>query len=234
MSSPSLELRWGGSEIKKWGNGQKKAVRPTMTEAIEVVTQGIEHFEIEYEQPKQVSVWMASRSNPYIGHTFDSQNCEIYIPLDFVKHRKVSRMLRKITQKLFHETIHMVAFEHSPREDLIALVAGEGLACCGEHYFTSLFFPDEDDSDSTYSLANRLRVDDVVWLRQGLIEDVDLGHDVQKIHDSWFLEPAYYQGLTGGEALGILAISDMLKAGYSFPELIMLPPEELLGLNGSS
>lgn len=227
MSSPGIEIAWGGGA---WPRRRKNVVMPTIQGATELAAEALAEAGYEYGQPKRVNIWRTSRSEESLGLSDGATDIVIHVRDDHIKHRKVAKMFITYFLTVGHELTHAIRSEYFPDDSLVERVASEGLA-----YVT------EDLMNSMTLLPGEAPLVGSLVHREAFREVADLKHELVRAHNATAsveqLESAYSQwtelcGRTPppGIKVGIVEVYQRLIEGYDLAELISMPAEVVLGL----
>lgn len=228
--NPEISLKWGGGS---WSGGHKKAIRPTVTEAISTAAEGLQHFGIQYERPKTIIVWQATRTFTAGGGCLDSVRSELYIPQIDVKHRKVARYLGILSGRVFHELIHNVRAELCGEgEHLSEIATSEGLAYCAEDIFIERFLPGMTGV-GVRELAQE--AEDDLWSLQAEFDaEAPIKNPLNSTDfQEWFLNNLVGVDISPGVFIGVSRIKHHLDNGAEIRDLLPIPAEQLLGITNA-
>jgi hypothetical protein len=237
MAIPPIEMRWGGGA--NWSRAQRRRITPFAATALALVDDGLEYFGIEPTVPKRATIWRVGSNFELGGSSEGPEDFELYITNNIAKRsKKIARLATPLAISSFHEVLHCVRDETDREPTLLERAATEGISVCGERELAKSLLLTEEYKMYSFqfrtSLDERLTSRLIALLCEDYAEEAVLMSDgietdeVHELHDMWFDGDG--QVLPLGYQIGVVSVSRLLEEGASFPEIISMSAEQILGL----
>lgn len=237
MTSPKTEIVW---EAGNWTRAQRRVARPWVTPAIGLAEEGIDHLGIQPTTPKRAKMIRVGNQYPTVGGSLDEFSLELCIRHKVVKRKKLGRFFPSLTVTAAHEMVHCVRSEGEVDEDsLLENVAAEGIAYQAEFALAQELLKEDELMHeygiSMVGLPTRIEKHLLGALHEDATEIATLRAEkkskneelINEIQDVW-LDLHSPTDLALGDKLGIMAVGRLLEDGASFPDILAMPPTEIL------
>ena len=230
MENPGIEIAWGGGI---WRKNHKRVVEQSVLDATELAEYGIEMLDVNYSEPKTMTVWRVAKHEPTAGVSYSAQEFDLHIPVHHIKHRKIAKQFAELTMTVIHEMTHSIRSEEYNGDNLLECAATEGLAYMSEDLLSSeILLYDEISFNGEHAfIEHGLEYNSVkkrfVNAHEVSLEDDDR-YNIE--HENWF---GPYSEIMGA-VLGVNEVCRRLSEGNEFRDIMHWPAEEILDITNDS
>lgn len=229
MANPTITLKRG----EGWTNQGWRENKPILDRANRKTIQGLGSLGLSFALPKIGTVnryGPGSRQDDTIGRALDERRYMLYVEtIDGGTLRAVKKSYLWSATNL-HENVHCIRSEwFDYDEDFMELAASEGLAYNAEELYVQKYGGKQIMSDfmdsELYGVDQQL-----LEAFNDIVRSPKSRYD-RHAHKQWFVGKTKHTYVRDGSLLGAQLVQQQLQKGYTLPDLMKLPAEDVLGLS---
>ncbi|MBA2278898.1 hypothetical protein H0V99_00430 [Candidatus Saccharibacteria bacterium] len=214
----------------RWEKNRKKYMATVLGPAVACAEEYLNEVLGVEPTTTRVIPYLTIRSNLARGVSVSATAMELYFSRIEIDRKKLESKECEITSTCVHEMAHGVREKYFPNTSvLIERIASEGIA------YTAQAYAEQDIFDIPYEKTVLLDTLEVEALADELYQDPACFEVIPELtHEEVWANPWLYAAkkvpFAWGQRLGIWCVQSLVKDGYDFPALMMMPPEEIIAL----
>jgi hypothetical protein len=227
MSAPGIELRWGrGFEENK--PRKRDFFRHFIREAIDLAVEGIDDVGLSFSDRKYMVVDQVGPKEKWKGEAL-GKTCHIYLRSAEIQRKRVDTVW--LAANIFHELVHLIHYEHVNEDvGMIEMAALEGVAYVADYDFANSLLARNGRTGPPHRAVEKIRSipkRDLHKIEFQFWKDSSKPDENSNL-DRWFYRSPRPFCVPRGAIVGVSAVSRQVERGWSIPELVELPPHNVL------
>lgn len=225
MSSPGLELRWG------YGFGYKprkqEIFRPYVRSAIDFALEGMDEIGLPITERKYLWLEQRDPKEKWAGGA-TGKSCNVSVTPEEIRRRRIDIIW--LAANILHELVHVVHGEYNHDYNMLDVAASEGIAYIAQYNFANELLFRHGRVGPPHRMVEKIRELPKRELNKMEAEfwKACAKPYSEEVFNDWFSRQPRPLRIARGVIVGVSAVSRQLEMGWEIPELVALPPHEVL------